>query len=263
MLKIFWDLRDFIIVVAHRWGIIATGGIIVALIGVFEHWSGRSITGWPFWLAIATSVFSAVFLVWRDERNSAFNVKGQLNEISKLKFVIDSPEAEISIGQCGAGPQGRIFCVSTQIKVQFENHSNQSRTVRDVSVALYEERDSGLEKEITTVRRPLIAHLASDVKMLDFSNGILVEGGNISPHYLFLITIELPVGFETQLDTTCFLRITMSATGQPPTHVDGEVDWDKAFSGGSPLSLKDTSFILNQLLWPLPQPDNSFNRSAG
>jgi hypothetical protein len=65
MLRQVWE---FIVAVVHRWGVLTTGGVVVALIGFAEHLGGRPITGWPLWIAVATSLVSAFFSAWRQER---------------------------------------------------------------------------------------------------------------------------------------------------------------------------------------------------
>jgi hypothetical protein len=60
---------EFIVAVVHRLGVLTTGGVVVvALIGFGEHLSGRPITGWPLWIAVAMSPVCALFSAWRQER---------------------------------------------------------------------------------------------------------------------------------------------------------------------------------------------------
>jgi hypothetical protein len=59
---------EFVVAVARQWGALATGGFVVALIGVYERLNGRPIAGRPFWIAIMISLVVAFFLVWRKER---------------------------------------------------------------------------------------------------------------------------------------------------------------------------------------------------
>jgi hypothetical protein len=54
--------------VAHQWGVLVSGGIIVGLIALYEHFSQRSIYGWPLWSAVIGSLVTAFFLAWRVER---------------------------------------------------------------------------------------------------------------------------------------------------------------------------------------------------
>src|SRR6266480_2286171 len=65
MLRHVWE---FIVAVAHRLGVLTTGGVVVALIGFSEHFSGRPITGWPLQIAVAMSLVCAFFSAWRQER---------------------------------------------------------------------------------------------------------------------------------------------------------------------------------------------------
>ena len=65
MLRHIWG---FIAAVVQRWGVLTTGRLVVALIGLWEHLTGRPIAGWPLSLAVALSLASACFSAWRKER---------------------------------------------------------------------------------------------------------------------------------------------------------------------------------------------------
>jgi hypothetical protein len=78
MLRHAWE---FVVAVARQWGALATGGFVVALIGVYERLNGRPIAGRLFWIAVIISLLVAFFLVWRKER---LGVEG-LNELTDTK----------------------------------------------------------------------------------------------------------------------------------------------------------------------------------
>jgi hypothetical protein len=59
---------EFVVAVLRQWGALVTGGFVVALIGVYEHASGRPIAGGLFWIAVIMSLLVAFFVVWRKER---------------------------------------------------------------------------------------------------------------------------------------------------------------------------------------------------
>ena len=65
ILRHVWKL---IVAVLRRWGTLVTGGFIVALIGLYEHASGRAIAGRLFWTVVIISLLIAFFQVWRKER---------------------------------------------------------------------------------------------------------------------------------------------------------------------------------------------------
>jgi len=62
------DLLAFFGAALRQWGVIVTGGVVVGLIGFYEHFSKRSITGWPLRITVLLSLFAAFFLAWRKER---------------------------------------------------------------------------------------------------------------------------------------------------------------------------------------------------
>lgn len=87
MLRHIWE---FIVAVAHKWGVLTTGGFVVALIGLWEHLSGRSIAGWPLCVAVALSLVSACFSVWRKERLTVESLT-----TPRPDFVFDSSQITI------------------------------------------------------------------------------------------------------------------------------------------------------------------------
>jgi hypothetical protein len=67
---------SFLAAVLRQWGVIVSGGVIVGLIALFEHFSGRSLAGWPLKVAIGLSLLAAVFFAWRKERQQWERVGG-------------------------------------------------------------------------------------------------------------------------------------------------------------------------------------------
>jgi hypothetical protein len=110
------DLGGFVLAAVHRWGVLATGGLIVGAIAVYEHLSSKSITGWPLWVVIFLSIFVAVFSAWRDQCDYTMSFKNQLEELTKLKLLIDSPESQVAIQVCGSGPRGKIFVLAPNLR---------------------------------------------------------------------------------------------------------------------------------------------------
>jgi hypothetical protein len=98
---------EFIIAVGRRWGVLVTGGFIVGLISVYEHWSGRPIAGRLFWSVIVISLLAAFFSAWRQERLTFEGFKSRrevcdylsrsLIVIDKFTRVINDPHQEVPI----------------------------------------------------------------------------------------------------------------------------------------------------------------------
>jgi hypothetical protein len=77
MLRHLWA---FVVAVLRSWGVLTTGGFVVALIGLWEHLSARPIAGWPLWIAVALSLVSACFSAWRKERLTVESFSQQRRE---------------------------------------------------------------------------------------------------------------------------------------------------------------------------------------
>jgi hypothetical protein len=86
MLRHIWE---FIVAVLRSWGVLATGGFLVALIGLWEHLSARPIAGWPLWIAVALSLVSACFSAWRKERLTVEMLNAQIVPHQRRKEVRD------------------------------------------------------------------------------------------------------------------------------------------------------------------------------
>jgi hypothetical protein len=69
-------LVGFLAAVLRQWGVIVTGGVIVGVVALYEHFSGRSLAGWPLKIAIGLSLFVAVFFAWRKERQQWERIGG-------------------------------------------------------------------------------------------------------------------------------------------------------------------------------------------
>jgi hypothetical protein len=82
-------IAEFVVAVLRQWGVLATGGFVVALIGVYEHWSGRPIAGRHFWIAIILSLVVAFFSVWRKERFTVEALNASRSQKERRKEVRD------------------------------------------------------------------------------------------------------------------------------------------------------------------------------
>ena len=74
MLVVFRHVWEFVVAVLRSWGVLTTGGFLVALIGLWEHLSAQPIAGWPLWIAVALSLVCACFSAWRKERLTVENL---------------------------------------------------------------------------------------------------------------------------------------------------------------------------------------------
>ena len=107
MATIVRHLWEFVVAVSQRWGAFVTGGVIVGIIAMYEHASGKPIAGWLFWIAVVISVFAAFFSVWRKERlrveglSTGKEVRDYLSRsltaIDKFNKVINDPNQEVPL----------------------------------------------------------------------------------------------------------------------------------------------------------------------
>lgn len=82
-------IREFIVAVIKSWGVLTTGGLAVAFVGLWEHLSGRPIAGWPLWIAIALSLVCACFSAWRKERIAVETLNAKIVPLQRRKQVRD------------------------------------------------------------------------------------------------------------------------------------------------------------------------------
>lgn len=75
MLRHVWE---FVVAVLQQWAALATGGVIVAVIGLYERASQKPVAGRLFWAGVIISLVAAVFLAWREERLTVERLNAQI-----------------------------------------------------------------------------------------------------------------------------------------------------------------------------------------
>ena len=80
---------EFVVAVLRQWGVLVTGGFIVALIGLYEHATGRPIVGRLFWSTVIISLLVAFFLVWRKARLTVERLDAMISRQQRRKEVRD------------------------------------------------------------------------------------------------------------------------------------------------------------------------------
>jgi hypothetical protein len=98
----FRHVWDFFVAVIRQWGALLTGGVVVAVIGVYEHAGQKSISGWPFWSAVNAALFIACFLAWRKERVRVESFSTNLLSLT--------PEDLVGAFTGRTTPQGQDLC---------------------------------------------------------------------------------------------------------------------------------------------------------
>jgi hypothetical protein len=82
-------ISEFVVAVLRQWGVLVTGGFVVALIGVYEHWSERPIGGSFLWIAVVVSLLVAFFRVWEKERLAVERLDATVSRQQDRKEVRD------------------------------------------------------------------------------------------------------------------------------------------------------------------------------
>jgi hypothetical protein len=68
MMVVLRHVWQFVTAVLQQWAALVTGGVIVAVIALYERASERPFAGRLFWAGVIISLVAAVFLAWRKER---------------------------------------------------------------------------------------------------------------------------------------------------------------------------------------------------
>jgi len=113
------NIKQFFIGIFHHWIPLITGGFILAVLGTYEHWTGRSVL-WSWYAAILLSFFLfSCFSAWRDE----YQERIKLEEQAKPKLMIqfdgssqrpERQDLEIFISQDEGYIKQRLFRVAIQ-----------------------------------------------------------------------------------------------------------------------------------------------------
>ena len=61
------DVFVFLRSLVSHWGVLMTGGIPIAILALWEHWTGQSISWGPFSIGALVFVLWAAYLAWKDQ----------------------------------------------------------------------------------------------------------------------------------------------------------------------------------------------------
>jgi hypothetical protein len=227
------DILEFIVTVSRHWGRLMTGGFIVAVVGVYEHLTGRGIFGWPLWSAITVALFISFFLAWRDAHNKQgvsathmLTIEAGTPLDNEILIVHDN----IPLTLPGAEPIKRDdYIIKIHLEnIRFVNLDIGTLVVREMSVSLLRmtKGRKRTAEEISKDSRPEVSS-KSEIGKVVWSKGLTVEGRTM-PCYELHGHLEIKAMIGERLDKNCFLRISMNVMGQPPYHLDFDVDWVQA-----------------------------------
>ena len=106
MLRHIWE---FVVAVVQQWGLLATGGIVVAAIGIYERASGRPIVGLPLWIAVTASIIAAFFSAWRKERLQVESFSQQGRQVRDYLSRSLTPSVGHLVRISGVGAGAAVF----------------------------------------------------------------------------------------------------------------------------------------------------------
>jgi hypothetical protein len=210
-----------------------TGGFIVAVVGVYEHLTGRGIFGWPLWLAISMALFLSFFLAWRDARNkqgvpAAYKLSVEAGTMLENELLIVHDYLPVNLP--GAEPFKRdAYIIKIHLEnIRFVNLDIGALVVREMSLSLLRMTEGRKRKteELSKDPRPEVS-AKSELGKVIWSKGLTVEGRTM-PYYDLHGHLEIKAPIGERLDKNSFLRLSMNVMGQPPYQLDFDVDWEEA-----------------------------------
>jgi hypothetical protein len=89
------DLLLFLRSVGSRWGILMTGGIPMAILALWEHWKGQSVSWRGFVVGALFFLLWAAYLAWRDEHGKRMALT---QEVQGLRSTRSLARGYISFG---------------------------------------------------------------------------------------------------------------------------------------------------------------------
>src|SRR5207248_3165355 len=99
-----------------HWGILVTGGFIVALASLYEHLRGEAISGRLLWLIVIGTLFIAVFKAWRKEHYRANEYGKRLEPKLEITFEDRDPYVEILEAQNVGNGRGDYKIVRVRVE---------------------------------------------------------------------------------------------------------------------------------------------------
>lgn len=80
------DLWYYLLAVVRHWVTIVTGGIIVAVLGIWEHLSGRGVSNEYYACVVLIFIFYSCFSAWRDEFRAHKDLANKAKAKLSLQF---------------------------------------------------------------------------------------------------------------------------------------------------------------------------------
>jgi hypothetical protein len=75
------DLFVFLRSLASHWGVLMTGGIPMAILALWEHWKGQSISWGVFSIGALVFVLWAAYLAWKDQHGKCVALSREVERL--------------------------------------------------------------------------------------------------------------------------------------------------------------------------------------
>src|SRR5437879_2337536 len=197
----FRHISQFVVAVARSWGVLTTGGFVVAVIGLWEHLSARPIVGWPLWIAVALSLVCACFSAWRKERLTVESFSARLPD-----YFYEGIGSEITFHGAMNPVEGKPL-VQINFLLRFINKGE--GTAYNLSSNIYAcwINDNPPKAELADSTQPSVGRARKDeARSLGFSarryaREAITLPVKLNPDDILLILVEIKFRLGPQLDS--------------------------------------------------------------
>ena len=152
MLFLF-DLFRYITAVFGYWEVYVTGGLITAIITVFERWRGKNLSWRAYAQLIAAFLVIAMFLVWRDERQASQSFAKEKEALATTNTTLEAliKERDKSIEELKLKIQELSYAGEKPKGIE---ERNRNRTIREELGRFLPEGEALRRKCLTNVSFP-------------------------------------------------------------------------------------------------------------
>lgn len=145
----------FIRAIINHWLVLMSGGIITVALGVFERFSGRNIPLWGYVTILASFVFLASFLAWR-EKVMELNKEAARNGLPEITGDITETYSDFEQVRDRSGERVDAYYFKFNFSLDVVNRRPPETTIKEIYLKLLTDKDD--EIELPRLRDPLQAY---------------------------------------------------------------------------------------------------------
>jgi hypothetical protein len=191
------------------------------------YWSGIGFLA-AFGARLGQHAISAVALTDRAVRKELASSEQRYQELTKYKIVFEIDEALTRVRLHNESPT--VVRVTANIALYFISKDQNDWSLKRLDVTLHR-LQPGSASEIYAYH--FMRYTSGNNQPIGGFERMLIQGGTKSETYI--ATAHISIGDEVksanELDSLCFLRVTMTATSnQPPLEADVFLNWEDALS---------------------------------